>query len=120
MTVKAKMDASPPGVTTPELLDALRSQSDLPGDVWYLVVVTALCVLNRPEDIPAVYTHAVRRGHGGNGLLQQDGAEVAGEEQEEEEQEQLRIVRRMREALLKTSAIAGLPKVRACVRAGAR
>lgn len=111
MTIKSKMDAAPQAsMITTELLDSLRCQTDLPDDVWYLVVATALCVLNRPEEIPVVYTHAVGRGLGSSGS--QNGAEAVGD------QEQLRIARRMREALLKTSAIAGLPKVR--LRAGAR
>lgn len=97
------MTVSPSAIITPALLDAFRSQPDLPDDVWYLVVVAALCVLNRPEEIPAVYTHAVGKGHGSHGL--QNGAAVP-------EQEQLRIARRIREALLKTSAIGGMPKVR--------
>lgn len=100
---KDKMTASHPAmIITPELLDTVRSQPNLPADVWYLIVATALCVLNRPEEISAVFTHAVGKGHGSSGF--QNGAEVA-------EPEQLRIARRMREALLKTSAIGGLPKV---------
>lgn len=93
----------PPPIFTPEYLDTLRRQADLPDDVWYLVVATALCILNRPEDIQAVYTHAVGAGHAQvgvpNGATQPD-------------MEQQRIARRIREALLKVSAIGGLPKVR--------
>lgn len=96
------MDASHPQVVTPELLDALRSQPDLPDDVWYLVVVVALCVLNRPEDIPVVYAHAVAR------------RQLADEEHE------LAIARRIREALLKTSAIGGMPKVCLYIRQSSR
>lgn len=103
MRVNAKMADVQSAIIAPELLDTLRSQADLPDDVWYLVAVTALCVLNRPEEIPAVYMHAVGKGHGSHG--RQNGAGVS-------EQEQLRIARRIREALLKTSAIGGLPKVR--------
>lgn len=88
---------------TVELLDALRKQPNLPDDVWYLVIATALCILNRPAEIPTVYHHAVGPGHGAAGL--QNGAALA-------DQEQLRIARRLREALLKTSAIGGMPKVR--------
>lgn len=97
------MAASHADVITPALLDALRSHPGLPDDAWYLVVVTALCVLNRPEGIPLVYTHGVANSRHGTTV---DGSEVA------DDKEQLRIVRRMREALLKTSAIGGLPKVR--------
>lgn len=94
-------DLSDP-LITPELLDTFRSQEDLPEDVWYLVVATCLTVLNRPEEIPAVYKHAVGLGHSRQGL--QNGAPLT-------DQEQLRIARRLREALLKTSAIGGMPKV---------
>lgn len=90
-------------VVTVELLDALRSQPHLPDDIWYIVVATTLCVLNRPEEIQLVYSHAVGLGHGTAAL--QNGAALT-------DQEQLRIVRRLREALLKTSAIGGMPKVR--------
>lgn len=115
MAIKATMATSHAEVITPELLDSLRSHPDLPDDAWYLVVVTALCVLNRPEGIPMVYTHAVdtraSSGSSGHGTTI-NGAEVV------DEREQLRIARRMREALLKTSAIGGLPKVRSNRRAG--
>ncbi|ROW15378.1 hypothetical protein VPNG_02247 [Cytospora leucostoma] len=73
-----------PTVVTPELLDTLRGRVDLPEDVWYIVIATTLCVLNRPEE-------------------GQDGVSLA-------DHEQLRITRRLREALLKTVAIGGLPK----------
>lgn len=90
-------------LTTVELLDALRKQPHLPDDVWYLVIATTLCILNRPEEIQTVYRHAVGPGHGAAGL--QNGAALT-------DLEHLRIVRRLREALLKTSAIGGMPKVR--------
>lgn len=91
-------------VVTPDLLDTLRSDRNLPDDVWYLVTATVLCILNRPEEIPIVYEHAVGPGHGSHGLP--NGSEPVGAA------EQLRIARRLREALLKTSAIGGMPKVR--------
>lgn len=96
-----------PTVVTPELLDTLRGRVDLPEDVWYIVIATTLCVLNRPEEVPTVYRHAVAAEaaaghHTGQG---QDGVSLA-------DHEQLRIARRLREALLKIVAIGGLPKVR--------
>lgn len=90
-------------LVTVELLDALRKQPHLPDDVWYLVIATTLCILNRPEEKQTVYRHAVRPGHGAAGL--QNRAALT-------DHEHLRIVRRLREALLKTSAIGGMPKVR--------
>ncbi|KAJ4414521.1 hypothetical protein N0V82_007867 [Gnomoniopsis sp. IMI 355080] len=88
-------------IITTELLDTLRSQPHLPDDVWYLVVATTLCVLNRPAEIQSVYNHALGPGHGTACL--QNGVGLS-------DQDQLRIVRRLREALLKTSAIGGMPK----------
>ncbi|KUI60051.1 hypothetical protein VP1G_07308 [Cytospora mali] len=87
-------------VVTPKLLDSFRSQENLPDDVWYIVVATTLCILNRPEEIQTVYEHAVARGYNDQG---QNGVALA-------DSGRLRIARRLREALLKTSAIGGLPK----------
>lgn len=92
---------SDPIITT-ELLDTLRSQPHLPDDIWYLVIATTLCVLNRPAEIQSVYNHAVGPGHCTDCLQNGEGLS---------DQEHLRIVRRLREALLKTSAIGGMPKV---------
>ncbi|ROW08998.1 hypothetical protein VMCG_02853 [Cytospora schulzeri] len=98
------MSKIPPTVVTPALLDTLRGQEDLPDDVWYIVVATALAILNRPEEIQTVYKHAIaRRDHGERDGQGDGGVSLA-------DHEQLRITRRLREALLKTSAIGGLPK----------
>lgn len=96
------MSGNPITTLTPRLLDTLRSQIGMPGDMWYAVVATTLCVLNRPEEIQAVYRHAVAADAGA-------GAGTAGAVADHARQ--LRIARRLREALLKTSAIGGLPKV---------
>lgn len=93
-----------PTALTPRLLDTLRSQPGLPGDVWYAIVATTLCILNRPEDIQGVYRHAVAADAGAG-----PGAGTA--DAVADHARQLRIARRLREALLKTSAIGGLPKV---------
>ncbi|KAK7699003.1 hypothetical protein SLS64_012058 [Diaporthe eres] len=93
------MSGNNPTAITPRLLDTLRSQPCMPADMWYAVVATTLCVLNRPEDIQAVYKHAVAAD---------PGAGTAGAVADHARQ--LRIARRLREALLKTSAIGGLPK----------
>lgn len=94
------MSGNNPTALTPRLLDTLRSQPGMPSDMWYAVVATTLCVLNRPEEIQAVYKHAVAAD---------PGAGTAGAVADHARQ--LRIARRLREALLKTSAIGGLPKV---------
>lgn len=98
-------------IATPDLLDALRREPGLPDDVWYIVAATALCVLNLPEQVPAVYQHAVQRHGGGsssNGLPNGTGGHPA--QVPDEDHEQRRIARRLREALLKASAIGGMPK----------
>lgn len=102
-------------IVTPDLLDTLRSDPDLPIDTWYLVVATALCILNRPDEIPLVYAHAVGKGHGSSSPhvgLPNGSSGSSSSKQPVTDHEQRRIARRMREALLKTSAIGGLPKVR--------
>jgi hypothetical protein len=96
------MSGAHPSSLTPPVLDTLRSQPGMPGDMWYAVVAATLCVLNRPEEIPDVYRHAVASVAGA-------GAGTAGAAADHARQ--LRIARRLREALLKTSAIGGLPKV---------
>lgn len=98
------MSGNRPTSLTPRLLDTLRSQPGMPGDLWYAVVATTLCVLNRPEEIGAVYRHAVAADAAADA-----GAGTAGAVADHARQ--LRIARRLREALLKTSAIGGLPKV---------
>lgn len=101
-------------IATPDLLDALRRQPGLPDDVWYVVAATALCVLNLPEQVPAVYRHAVQR-HGSrssssssNGSLPNGTGPPA--QVPDHDDVQRRIARRLREALLKASAIGGMPK----------
>lgn len=90
-------------IMTPAFISAMRRQPNLPRNVWPLIAATTLSALNRPDEIPKVYTHAIEHGQGAtNGK--------PGEE------EQLAISRRMREALVKSGAIGGLPKVTSATR----
>ncbi|CAL8575429.1 hypothetical protein XPA_001352 [Xanthoria parietina] len=73
------------------LLSSIRLTAHLPPHSWYIVSSVTLSVLNRPEEIPHVFQYA----------LEKDGGST---------QKQLDIARRMREALVKSAAIAGLPK----------
>lgn len=93
------MAAQLPAVITPALLASIRKQPHLPRNTWYFVAATTLAVLNRPDEIPTVYKHVLTHGvdHGTEGAPSPE--------------EQLTISRRMREALVKTAAIGGLPKV---------
>lgn len=98
---KVSLDAMPPllaPVITPALLSRLRNHPTLPRHTWYLIAAATLTVLNRPDEISKVYTYALE--HGSDGVDYKPGLE-----------EQLKISRRMREALIKTSAISGVPKV---------
>ncbi|KAL8850720.1 MAG: hypothetical protein Q9221_004368 [Calogaya cf. arnoldii] len=73
------------------LLGAIRQTPHLPPHSWYFISSVTLSVLNRPEEVPHVFQYA----------LEKDGGST---------QKQLDIARRMREALVKSAAIGGLPK----------
>lgn len=73
------------------LLSSLRLTAHLPPHSWYIISSVTLSVLNRPDEIPHVFQYA----------LEKDGGST---------QKQLDIARRMREALVKSAAIGGLPK----------
>ncbi|RDW71293.1 hypothetical protein BP6252_07856 [Coleophoma cylindrospora] len=82
---------------TPALLSSLSQQPNLPKDSWYFVVATTLCILNRPDQIPTVFQHAVENS-------------IQGGEQTLTQESQLFIARRIRESLIKASAVGGVPK----------
>ena len=83
------MAAAP--IATPALLASLRSHPNLPKHTWYFVAATTLSQLNRPDEIPKVYQHALCHNPGHD--------------------EQLRVSRRMREAMIKAAAVGGVPRV---------
>lgn len=76
---------------TTEFLNELETSEALPKDTWYFIAAAALCVLNRPEEVALVFKHAV------------DNCS--------DTKDQLRVARRIREALIKSGAVGGLPKV---------
>ncbi|KAK8031720.1 hypothetical protein PG990_001454 [Apiospora arundinis] len=76
-------------VITTKVLANLRNHPGLPAHCWYLVTATTLAVLNQPHGIRDVYKYELDQC--GNG-------------------ESLFVLRRMREALIKASAIGGVPK----------
>ncbi|RDL40535.1 Yjr111c-like protein [Venustampulla echinocandica] len=86
-----------PSVITPALLNSIRMQPSLPPHSWYLISATVLTILNRPDEIATVYKHVMEFGP--SNIDSMPGYD-----------ERLKITRRMREALLKTSAIGGVPK----------
>ena len=81
-----------PSIITPSLLHSLRTYPHLPSYTWYFITGVTLSILNRPDEIPKVF---------------QDALDQAPSKHDE----QLRVARRLREALVKAAAIGGLPKV---------
>jgi hypothetical protein len=73
-----------------EFLSEIRDNPSTPKDTWYFIAAATLTVLNRPDDVALVLSHAI-------GSV-------------EDAQEQLRVTRRIREALIKSASIGGLPK----------
>ena len=84
-------------IVTPNLLATIRNQPCLPLNTWYFISTVTLSALNRPDEIPKIFRHAIARG----------GSSVDGQP---ERAEQLAIARQMREALVKSAAICGLPR----------
>jgi len=82
-------------IITPALLSTIRRYPNLPRNTWYFVAATTLSIINRPDEIPQIYKHA----------LDEPTDAAPGLE------EQLAITRRIREALIKSAAVGGLPKV---------
>ena len=89
---------SPGFIITPALLSSIRSHPHLPAQTWYFVAGATLSSLNLPHEIPRVLKYVLERG-GGSTDVRPGYAE------------QLEIARKMREALIKTAPICGLPKV---------
>lgn len=77
-----------PSIVAPALLSSIRNHPHLPHHTWYIIAATALSVLNRSDEIPKVYKHAVDYG-------------VRATDCKQAHEEQLEISRRMREALVK-------------------
>lgn len=88
----------PVSVITPALLASIRGQPHLPRHAWYFLTGVTLSVLNLPNEIATVFKHAIEKGPGSC-------------DTKPGHDEQLEIVRKMREALVKAAPIGGLPKV---------
>lgn len=89
-----------PAIVTPSLMSSVRRHPYLPRNTWYLIAATTLSILNRPDEIQKVYKHALDNGG--------DHFDVT-----PSEDEQRSISRRIREALIKSSAVGGVPRVSA-------
>lgn len=90
--------SSLPKVLSPALLSYLQSHPHLPSSTWYFIAGVTLSVINRPDEIPTVFKYALDKG----------GGRIPTKPSHDE---QLKIARQMREALVKTAPIGGLPKV---------
>jgi hypothetical protein len=90
--------SSLPCILTPELLKSIREHPDLPPHSWYIIAAATLTILNRPDENSKAYEHALN-------FRPSKTASKADYEH------QLKILRRMREALIKTTAVGGVPKV---------
>ncbi|WQF89691.1 hypothetical protein CDEST_14705 [Colletotrichum destructivum] len=84
-------------IATPALLASIRSRPHVPKHAWYFVAATTLAILNRPDEIPQVYQHVMTHG-------------VGPEDIKPDPDEQREILRKLREALIKASAVGGMPK----------
>ena len=87
-----------PSLVTPALLSSIRGQPQLPKHSWYFIAGVTLSILNRPDEIAKIFKIAIEKGPGSS-------------DTQPEHEEQLKIARRMREALVKAAPIGGLPKV---------
>ena len=85
-------------VITPTLLSTIRKHPNLPRNSWYFITATALSALNRPDELHKVLSHAIENAP--------DAPEPTNNLDE-----QLGISRRIREALIKSSAVGGMPRV---------
>lgn len=94
-----------PTIITPSLVHSLKSNPQLPKHTWYIVSSVTLSALNRPDEIPAVFRDAIACGASAAPTQLDRDDEVVGLK------EQLRIARRMREALVKSAAVIGVPRV---------
>ncbi|KAI9817747.1 MAG: hypothetical protein M1827_000866 [Pycnora praestabilis] len=88
-----------PAIVTPALLSSIRGHPQLPKHSWYFIAGVTLSVINRPDEIPKVFKYAIDHGIGHS-------------DSKPEHDEQLKIARKMREALTKSAAIEGLPKTK--------
>jgi hypothetical protein len=91
-----------PPIFTSDLMSFIREHPDLAPDTWYIIAATTLTILNRPDEIPCIYEHAISFNPRRTTLRS-------------ERDEQLTTLRRMREALIKASAVGGVPRVRVAI-----
>jgi len=103
-------------IITPAFLMSIRRHPHLPKQSWYFITATTLSILNRPDEIPKVYKDAIDNWQEEttspvetNGVSRSLAGSTDGSAPLQDAQ--LTISRRMREALIKSASVAGLPKV---------
>lgn len=79
-------------------MHAWRTKPNLPANSWYFVAGSTLSTLNRPDESARVLQHVLKHGPGSDSACPSM-------------ETQLMMARKMREAMVKLTAIAGLPKV---------
>ena len=101
-------------IITPSFLTSLRATPHLPRRTWYFISTVTLSMLNRPEEIWRVFTAALE-----NATVEGRGADVemterrqTGHGEDDEREDALLVARKTRDALIKSIAVGGLPKVR--------
>ena len=86
-------------ILTPAILSSIRSTPYLPNNIYYILAGATLSTLNLAREIPSVFSFVLERGTGYS-------------DSKPDHDEKLQIARRMREALIKLTPIAGLPKAK--------
>lgn len=86
-------------VLTNALLSFIHGHKQLAPHTWYLITGVTLSTINRPEEIPHVLHYATAHDVDPRKDTRQSQAE------------RLKIARRLREGLIKSVAVVGLPKV---------
>jgi len=77
-------------ILNPNTLDSIKSHDSLPADSYYFILAVTVAALNRSEELKMLLDDACKG---------------------KSQQEQYRIVKRIREALIKSAPVIGLPKI---------
>ncbi|KAH8155794.1 uncharacterized protein LAJ45_00806 [Morchella importuna] len=102
----------PAALATHKLLSSFHHNPALPKHTFYFLASVAFSALNRPDEIPRIWRYALENvAIPGSAEEEYVKRELAGRmaEQEEGRESALVIHRKIREALLKSVVICGLP-----------
>ena len=104
-------------IATTTFLSSIILTPHLPPRTWYFITTVTLSILNRPEEIPHVLRYALQHSSRPSSsmsslsLVEDKNYDNDCDNGGSGKESGLRIVRRMREALIKSVAVGGLPKV---------